>query len=91
MENKKWKFIVSCYDETSGIDRVEFYCDGKLEFIDYEKPYEWIWNGSKLEDHKFDIRVYDKAGNYGVPYSPCYKYILGIIFNPPVSEGFISF
>jgi len=88
---KKWRFTVSCFDETSGMDRVEFYCDDKLEFIDYEKPYEWIWNGSKIENHEFLFKAYDKAGNECNPYSIVPARIFGIISNPNVSEDIISF
>ena len=88
---KKWKFITFCSEETSGMDRVEFYCDDKLEFIDYEKSYEWIWNGSKLENHKFNVIAYDKAGNAGIPYSWPVKIIVGIISNRKITENYISF
>jgi len=89
---KKWKFIVQCYDVTSGMDRVEFYYDDNLEFIDYDKPYEWIWNDSiNLYNHKFNIIAYDKAGNKGEPLLYNTKTIVGIIYNPKITEDYISF
>jgi len=62
-------FLLHCYDETSGMDRVEFSLDDELQHIDDSPPtpYEWI-----LED-PFDIpdwktkiikaTAFDKAGN----------------------------
>ena len=35
-------FTATCSEATSGIDRVEFYMNDVLQFIDESEPYEWI-------------------------------------------------
>jgi hypothetical protein len=53
----KVKFTADVYDETSGIDRVEFSWD----YIDYDFPYEWIYYG--FGRYTVTAVVFDKAGN----------------------------
>jgi hypothetical protein len=40
--NDTYMIIAEVEDETSGIERVEFYINDILEFTDYEAPYEYI-------------------------------------------------
>jgi len=40
----KWQFFVNASDETSGINRVEFYIDCRLIGVDTRLPYEIIWS-----------------------------------------------
>ena len=101
LEKNKWKFIATCFDATSGMDRVEFYYDDELMFTDYEEPYEWIWNETKeigniIYDSGFNILdfsvfAYDKAGNKAYPVFDTPDIVIGIIFNPQFSEYSVSF
>jgi hypothetical protein len=54
-------FIATVEDNTSGVDRVEFYLDGDLVETVIDGPYEWIWTGTG--DHEVKAEVYDEAGN----------------------------
>lgn len=55
------KFTAQVNDNTSGIDRVEFFLDGALQSNDTQSPYEWTWTG--LGNHQVIATVYDLAGN----------------------------
>jgi len=87
---KKWKFIATCFDNLSGMDRVEFYVDDELIFTDYEKPYGWVWNGPEIDNH-ISIVAWDKAGNSNIPDFTTPYFIAGIILNPQFSEYSVSF
>ena len=58
---KKFLFTAEVYDETSGIDRVEFYVDDELQSTDDTEPYELEWQGTG--NHTVYAIVYDLAGN----------------------------
>jgi hypothetical protein len=47
--------------DPSGIERVEFYLDGILQYTDYAYPYQWSWSGVTLPDgsYTFMARSYD--------------------------------
>ncbi|MBC7081578.1 MAG: PKD domain-containing protein [Thermoplasmatales archaeon] len=61
----KIKVIVNASDEQSGLQKIEFYVNGKLEATIYEEPYEWVWNEDTLYDlHKLEVVAYDNDGNY---------------------------
>ena len=53
---------VDTSDETSGIDKVEFYIDDELKNADDEGPYEWTW-GHAFWQHALKVIAYDNAGN----------------------------
>ncbi|MCK5260599.1 MAG: hypothetical protein KAJ44_00285, partial [Thermoplasmatales archaeon] len=57
------EFTADVRDETSGIEKVEFYIGRylDLEYTDYDFPYEWTWKG--LGNVKVTVIVYDNAGN----------------------------
>jgi len=57
----KIKFIANANDDTSGVDKVEFYVEGMLESTVSSPPYEWIWKGWR--NVKVTAMVYDNAGN----------------------------
>lgn len=104
----RYKFTAECLDYITGIDRVEF-CDihGGLLSIDYNEPYEWIWNmspkGKGLDDNlqmlgpELGIMAvaFDRAGNsaYDLIEATCLDpfSISGIICNPMISEEEVSF
>lgn len=58
----KIKITVIAEDETSGINRVEFYLDGMLQYTLYEPPYE-VFVMVPGFFHIIRITVYDNAGN----------------------------
>jgi len=51
---------IATYDP-SGIERVKFYINGELAHIDYNTPYEWIWNTTLYKDgtYTLEIKTYD--------------------------------
>ena len=50
-------------DETSQIEKVEFYIDGELKHTAYEEPYEWHWDENAFGRHSIRVVAYDSAGN----------------------------
>lgn len=54
-------FTAQASDEPSGIDRVEFFLDGQLQFNDTQAPYEWTWTG--IGNYTVLATAYDLAGN----------------------------
>jgi parallel beta-helix repeat protein len=54
-------------DARSGIEKIEFYMDGRkqLQYTAYDPPYQWTWKrGSPLKHHHTLLVIaYDKAGN----------------------------
>lgn len=46
--------------ETNG-NRVEFYIDDELKYVDSEKPYEWTWNEFAIGKHEIKVIAYDKG------------------------------
>lgn len=60
----KINVVVNASDAHSGIEKVEFYVDGKLMATDYDMPYEWLWNEDTVYDtHLLEVVAYDKDGN----------------------------
>ena len=47
----------------SGIDRVEFYINNRLEHTDGEKPYQWKWDEKAFGICTIKTIAYDNAGN----------------------------
>jgi hypothetical protein len=54
-------FIADVSDGASGVDYVEFFVDGDLQYNDTIAPYEWTWIG--FGEYTVTATVYDKAGN----------------------------
>ncbi len=50
-------------DNTSGINRVEYYLQGALQFTATEPPYEWTLSPLPPGNITIGIRIYDNAGN----------------------------
>jgi len=59
------KVEVLATDVHSGVSKVEFYIDGKLAYTDYETPYEYLLDTTKLSDgaHTIKVVAYDLVGN----------------------------
>ena len=55
-----WLFIADVFDETSGINRVEFYADGEFVGEVTEAPFKFEWSG---DGHTVQVVAYDNAGN----------------------------
>jgi hypothetical protein len=47
---------------TTPIQRVEFYYDGKLMFMDVEAPFKWHFNKFSLGKHEITVIAYDTEG-----------------------------
>lgn len=59
--------IKTCIKDDSGIEKVEFYIDGKLKHTDEKEPYEYCIKKIGLfrniiRKHTFMIRAYDESG-----------------------------
>jgi len=56
---------VDASDNISGIERVEFYIDGKLKSTDTSEPYSWKWRFGGFIKHRRTIKAvaYDNGGN----------------------------
>jgi len=51
--------------DDSGIEKVEFYINGRLREIDatiYEKPYEWTWHKLAFGKYTITVKAYDNQG-----------------------------
>ena len=60
----KINVVVNASDAHSGIEKIEFYVDGKLMATDYDEPYEWLWNEDTVYDtHLLEVIAYDRDGN----------------------------
>ena len=59
----KITITVDTSDETSGIEKVEFYIDGVYKASDGSPPYKWVWDESVFLGHTIKVISYDKAGN----------------------------
>jgi len=57
--------ISASASDASGIQRVEFYIDGKLKATDYTAPYTYQWNSRSVKagTHRILVAAYDNAGN----------------------------
>mgnify|MGYP001313793700 CR=1 FL=1 len=58
--------IVVETNDNEGIDRVEFYINETLRFIDRESPYEYEWDTRQYEDyseHTVKVTSYDNSDN----------------------------
>jgi hypothetical protein len=54
------------HDESSGIDRVEFYVDDELKHTVSDEPFEWLWDERILGRHTLKAVAYDNAGNIAI-------------------------
>ena len=45
------------------MDKVEFYIDYKLKYIDESMPYKWFWDETIYGRHVVKVVAYDKEGN----------------------------
>ena len=58
---------------TNNVEKVEFYIDDKLKFIDDEAPFEWIWNEKAFGKHSIKAVVQDSYGNKAFDYIETWK------------------
>ncbi|HEC82330.1 MAG TPA: hypothetical protein ENI53_00395, partial [Thermoplasmatales archaeon] len=54
---------VEANDATAGMEKVEFYIDGKYNAEDTSSPYKWVWDERSFGKHTIKVVAYDKAGN----------------------------
>ena len=47
---------------SSPIEKVEFYYDKKLQFVDTEEPYNWMLDRFSFFIHKVNVKAYDQSG-----------------------------
>ena len=50
--------------EDVGINRVDFYVNGKLKYTDTTPPYEWVWNEHIIGTCCLRVRVFDNLGRF---------------------------
>jgi len=53
----------------SPIEKVEFYYDNKLQFVDTEEPYNWMLDRFSFFIHKVKVKAYDQSGKTSVAQS----------------------
>lgn len=58
------------------INKVEFYIDNELRFVDEDTPFEWIWNEKIVGIHEIKILAYNNSGKI-----EAVKWLNVIIFN----------
>ncbi len=63
---KKRIITANANDAISGINRVEFYCNGSLQFTDTEAPYQYVISPVPHCTVNYQVRVYDNAGNRNI-------------------------
>ena len=70
---------VNATDNESGIERVEFYIDGKLKANINTKPYVYIWRRDRFRilghRHKIKVIAYDKFGNNATKEIKVWKFL----------------
>ena len=49
--------------DSSGIEKAEFYIDNELEETDTKEPFSWYINKNLKGEYKLDVRIFDYAGN----------------------------
>lgn len=86
---QEYRFEVVVEDDMSGSDKVEFYIAYELMYIDYDEPFEWIYNGSDVT--LYQIYPVDIAGNYGYGQEAQKERFTGIICNKKITDEHISF
>ncbi len=52
---------VDVYSEV-GINKIEFFVDGKIKYIAQERPYAWLWDEKVIGSHKIKICAYNREG-----------------------------
>lgn len=56
-------YIVANIESLVGVDKVEFYIDYKLKYIDDSMPYKWFWDETVYGRHILRVIAYDIEGN----------------------------
>ncbi len=46
-----------------GVEKVEFYIDDELKYIDDDFPYQWLWDEFSFGRHEIKVVAYDMEGN----------------------------
>ena len=74
------KMIIEAYakDEDSGVEKVEFYINGKLKGEDHTEPYtyEWRWDRPRINHIFFlKVKVYDNGGKTSIDWMIVKKFL----------------
>ena len=62
-ERARIPLVAQASDNLTAIDRVAFYNDGVLVFIDEDAPYQYDFPIERAGDTRFSARAYDQVGN----------------------------
>ncbi|MEM2508581.1 MAG: right-handed parallel beta-helix repeat-containing protein [Candidatus Thermoplasmatota archaeon] len=54
--------IIASASSILGIEKVEFYIDNHLRFVDTSEPYSWLWSEFSAANHEIKVIAYDKVG-----------------------------
>jgi hypothetical protein len=46
----------------NGIDRIEFYVNDELKYVDNELPFEWNWKDQSFGRYNIKIKAIDNTG-----------------------------
>ena len=50
-------------ESENGISKVKFYVDDVVKSIDYDEPFEWVWDATIFGRHELKVKAYDDDGN----------------------------
>lgn len=50
-------------ESDNGISKVKFYVDDVVKSIDYDEPFEWVWDATIFGRHELKVKAYDNDGN----------------------------
>jgi hypothetical protein len=68
--------IVDAFDKDSGINRVEFFIDNNLRYVDCDEPFSWLWSELvRLRLYTIKVIGYDNAGNRGCDCVKIFKFL----------------
>lgn len=54
---------INSHGSISIFNKVEFYVDDELKYIDTKTPFEWLWDKIIFGKHSLKVVAYDNAGN----------------------------
>lgn len=54
---------ISCSQD---VEKVKFIVDGTTMYIDYERPFEWVWDSTVYGFHSLEVKAFDRECNEAV-------------------------
>ena len=68
---------VNYMDTSVKVEKVEFYIDGRLRWVDKTAPFSWRWRLSShlKHNHTFSVVVYDSSGNTAMDEQQVWRFL----------------